>query len=64
MSELSEPKRKRRSKPAKVKNVSEREMRDAAYFLWEHEGRPDGRALDHWLRVAGQRPGDQEKMAG
>ena len=24
-------------------------IRERAYFIWEHEGRPDGRAQDHWL---------------
>ena len=28
-------------------------QRKAAYFLWESEGRPEGRALDHWLRASG-----------
>lgn len=22
-----------------------------AYEIWEHEGRPNGKALDHWLRA-------------
>ena len=22
-----------------------------AYHIWESEGRPDGKALDHWLRA-------------
>jgi hypothetical protein len=26
-------------------------IRLAAYWLWLGEGRPDGRALDHWLRA-------------
>jgi len=24
-------------------------VRERAYFIWEHEGRPEGRAYDHWL---------------
>jgi DUF2934 family protein len=57
MSELSEPKRKRQSrsaKSAKAKNPSEHELQDAAYYLWEQEGRPEGRALEHWLLASGQ----------
>ena len=27
----------------------EERIREAAYFKWESEGRPNGRALDHWL---------------
>ncbi|MFL5281078.1 MAG: DUF2934 domain-containing protein [Rhodopila sp.] len=26
-------------------------LREAAYFVWEREGRPDGRAQDHWLQA-------------
>jgi hypothetical protein len=36
-------------------------IRRRAYELWEQEGRPEGRALDHWhqaeAEVAGVRPG-------
>jgi len=60
MERMSEPKprRKRQSKstrPASISEISEQERRDAACYLWEQEGRPEGRALDHWLQVAGQR---------
>jgi Protein of unknown function (DUF2934) len=27
----------------------ERAVRVRAYYLWVREGRPDGKALDHWL---------------
>jgi len=27
------------------------EIRRMAYALWEREGRPEGRALDHWQRA-------------
>ncbi|WP_193334819.1 DUF2934 domain-containing protein [Devosia beringensis] len=26
-------------------------MRRTAYFLWEQDGRPEGRAIDYWLRA-------------
>lgn len=26
-------------------------IRERAYFLWEAEGRPDGRDHEHWLRA-------------
>lgn len=26
-------------------------IRRTAYFLWEHDGRPEGRAFDYWLRA-------------
>ena len=30
---------------------NEQTVRDRAYFIWEHEGRPEGRAYDHWYRA-------------
>jgi len=30
---------------------SEERVRSKAYEIWESEGRPDGRALDHWLQA-------------
>jgi hypothetical protein len=29
----------------------EQEVRRVAYELWQREGRPDGRALEHWLKA-------------
>jgi hypothetical protein len=29
----------------------DRNLRDRAYYIWEREGRPDGRAFDHWVRA-------------
>jgi hypothetical protein len=29
----------------------EQRIRERAYFIWEQEGRPDGRGLDHWLQA-------------
>lgn len=26
-------------------------LRQTAYFLWEHDGRPDGRAFDYWVKA-------------
>jgi len=41
----------------------ERAIRERAYFLWENEGRPEGRALDHWQRAAAEEPlVDEEKV--
>jgi Protein of unknown function (DUF2934) len=38
-------------------------IRERAYFLWENEGRPEGRALDHWQRAAAEeRLVDEEKV--
>jgi hypothetical protein len=30
---------------------SDRDLRQRAYELWEREGRPDGRAEQHWHRA-------------
>jgi hypothetical protein len=29
----------------------ERNIRDRAYAIWEKEGRPDGKSLEHWLQA-------------
>ena len=29
----------------------DQEIRERAYEIWEHEGRPDGHSLDHWLKA-------------
>jgi Protein of unknown function (DUF2934) len=31
---------------------SEQAVREAAYLIWEREGRLDGRAQDHWVRAS------------
>lgn len=34
----------------KNSEVAER-LRQTAYFLWEQDGRPEGRAFDYWLKA-------------
>jgi Protein of unknown function (DUF2934) len=34
---------------------AEQAVREAAYFIWEREGRPEGQAEDHWRRAVVQR---------
>ena len=29
----------------------ENSIREAAYFEWEHDGRPDGRDQEHWFKA-------------
>lgn len=29
----------------------EAQVRETAYYIWEKEGRPAGREMDHWLRA-------------
>lgn len=39
----------------------DRSVRERAYYIWEHEGRPEGRAREHWLRaVADAAPTDHD----
>ena len=26
-------------------------IRERAYFIWDREGRPEGRAMDHWVKA-------------
>jgi hypothetical protein len=37
-------------------------IRNIAYFLWESEGRPDGRALDFWLQAKAATVPDEERV--
>ena len=32
-------------------STGEQAIRERAYAIWEQEGRPDGKDLDHWLRA-------------
>ena len=32
-------------------SLREQAIRERAYAIWEQEGRPDGKDLDHWLRA-------------
>jgi hypothetical protein len=36
------------SAEGKVGEDAERRTRERAYYLWEQEGRPEGRAEEHW----------------
>lgn len=40
-------------------------VRERAYRLWEEAGRPEGRALDHWLEAEGElrKPGARSGRA-
>jgi hypothetical protein len=34
--------------PPMASHDPEQSLREAAYFMWEREGHPEGRALEHW----------------
>ena len=36
---------------AKTKVRHEWQIRERAYRIWEREGRPEGRSLEHWLQA-------------
>jgi Protein of unknown function (DUF2934) len=40
------------------KSDREDSLRESAYYIWEREGRPDGRAREHWHRAMHERPAD------
>jgi Protein of unknown function (DUF2934) len=42
----------------------EQAIRERAYFLWERDGCPEGRALDHWQRAITEERGieDEERV--
>jgi len=37
----------------------EDDVKARAYALWENEGRPDGRHLEHWLRASQELAGSE-----
>lgn len=37
--------------------------RERAHALWLAEGRPEGRALDHWLQAEAQWPGEVASLS-
>jgi hypothetical protein len=37
----------------------EKAVRERAYFIWESEGRPEGRADDHWRFASIDNPGGE-----
>jgi hypothetical protein len=47
---------------SETKDDKQQAIREAAYFLWENEGRPEGKELEHWLRAGGAKPGEEERV--
>jgi hypothetical protein len=43
---------------------SNEEIAAYAYKLWEAEGRPDGRDIDHWLQAKAHLTADRQYEAG
>jgi hypothetical protein len=39
--------------------VEDHSTRERAYFIWEREGRPEGRAQDHWLAATFEESGEE-----
>jgi hypothetical protein len=38
-------------------------VREAAYFIWEQEGRPHGQAQTHWVRAVDEASGESPDRA-
>src|SRR3954453_12740611 len=58
----TEPARRDAAQPATAEDRFDQRVRERAYFLWLQEGRPEGRALEHWMaafvhQVAEEAPG-------
>ncbi|MBV9016956.1 MAG: DUF2934 domain-containing protein [Alphaproteobacteria bacterium] len=34
-----------------IEPARDQAIRDRAYAIWEQDGRPEGRSLDHWLQA-------------
>jgi hypothetical protein len=43
-------------------DLSENDIRQRSYLLWEHEGRPDGHSADYWHRARAELEAEMEKM--
>lgn len=41
----------------------EHRIRERAYAIWEQEGRPAGKDLDHWLRAEAEIAADERDAA-
>jgi hypothetical protein len=39
----------------------EQAVRERAYLIWESEGRPEGRADDHWYFASTEKPGAERE---
>ena len=44
----------------KSEQSKEQAIRERDYLIWEREGRPDGRARDHWYRAVSERVREQQ----
>jgi hypothetical protein len=43
--------------------VSEEAMRQRSYEIWQLQGRPDGKALEHWLQAKAELESEQKQSA-
>ena len=46
----------------KSEQSKEQAIRERAYLIWEREGRPEGRARDHWYRAVTERVHEQVRQ--
>jgi hypothetical protein len=45
-------------------NEREQRIRERAHEIWEREGRPDGRAQQHWDLASQEIDGEEERLTG
>jgi hypothetical protein len=46
-----------------ARGYNERSIRERAYFIWEREGRPEGRDRHHWLSALRQEQSEGHQPA-
>lgn len=40
----------------------EERIRERAYEIWERDGRPEGKAVEHWLRAEAEVAADEQGL--
>ena len=48
---MCQPSQEREHRKTYEEDERERLIRERAYYIWLHEGRPEGRHLEHWQRA-------------
>ena len=47
-----------------VSEITEEQVREAAYHIWNNEGQPEGQAEEHWFRALNElQSKDEAKVA-
>lgn len=47
-----------------ISEITEEQVREAAYHIWNNEGQPEGQAEEHWFRALNElQSKDEAKVA-